>query len=203
VANKPIPLRNAGTHKGCPYTGFRRFETTPAYAGVSTTIPTACYNTQTAHGHKPHAIRVHAPRPFFDFFSASKRDFSSNPGEGIDGGRRGFLDAGAGAPIIGRDIKEAVARSRHHVFSVLQRNIMADYVATLPSLGEDAGDEATVSFVYVDSGDIVKEGDDLVEMVTDKATFNVPSPKAGTIKKMRVSEGDTVKVGDPICDMDV
>lgn len=80
---------------------------------------------------------------------------------------------------------------------------MADYVANLPSLGEDAGDEAQVSFVYVNPGDSVKEGDDLVEMVTDKATFNVPSPKTGKIKVMRVTEGDTVKVGNPICDMEI
>ena len=80
---------------------------------------------------------------------------------------------------------------------------MADYTVTLPSLGEDAGDEAQVSFVYVNPGDSVKVEDDLVEMVTDKATFNVPSPKAGKITKMLVSEGDSVKVGDPICNMDV
>ena len=80
---------------------------------------------------------------------------------------------------------------------------MANYTATLPSLGDDAGDEAQVSFVYVKPGDAVQEEADLVEMVTDKATFNVPSPKAGTIVKMLVEEGDTVKVGDPICEMDV
>lgn len=80
---------------------------------------------------------------------------------------------------------------------------MADYVVTLPSLGDDAGDEAQVSFVYVNPGDTVKEEDDLVEMVTDKATFNVPSPKAGKIKALRISEGDTVKVDDPICDMEI
>ncbi len=80
---------------------------------------------------------------------------------------------------------------------------MAEYTVTLPSLGEDAGDEAQVSFVYVNPGDAVKENDDLVEMVTDKATFNVPCPKNGKIKQMRVGEGDTVKVGDPICDMEI
>ena len=80
---------------------------------------------------------------------------------------------------------------------------MASYIANLPSLGDDAGDEATVSFVYVNAGDTVKEEADLLEMVTDKATFNVPSPKNGTIVKMLVTEGDTVKVGDPICEMDV
>lgn len=80
---------------------------------------------------------------------------------------------------------------------------MAEFIVPLPSLGDDAGEEAQVSFVYVKPGDVVKEEDDLVEMVTDKATFNVPMPKAGTITAMLVSEGDTVKVGDPICKMDV
>lgn len=79
---------------------------------------------------------------------------------------------------------------------------MADYTVTLPSLGDDAGDEAQVSFVYVKVGDKVAKDDDLVEMVTDKATFNVPCPKTGTIKKLLVAEGDSVKVGDPLCEMD-
>lgn len=80
---------------------------------------------------------------------------------------------------------------------------MAAYTVTLPSLGDDAGDEAQVSFVYVNAGDKLEVEQDLVEMVTDKATFNVPCPKAGKITKMRVAEGDTIKVGDPICDMEI
>lgn len=80
---------------------------------------------------------------------------------------------------------------------------MASYTVNLPSLGDDAGDEAQVSFVYVNVGDAVEEEADLVEMVTDKATFNVPCPKAGKIVKMLVEEGDTIKVGDPICDMEI
>lgn len=80
---------------------------------------------------------------------------------------------------------------------------MASYVVNLPSLGDDAGEEAQVSFVYVNPGDAVEQDADLIEMVTDKATFNVPSPKPGKIVKMRVAEGDTIKVGDPICDMEI
>ena len=76
---------------------------------------------------------------------------------------------------------------------------MAEYTVALPSLGEDAGDKAKVSFIYFKAGDTVKEGDDLIEMVTDKATFNVPCPRNGTIKKMLVAENDEVKVGDPLC----
>ena len=80
---------------------------------------------------------------------------------------------------------------------------MAAYTATLPSLGDDAGDEAQVSFVHVAPGDTVAEGAGLIEMVTDKAAFDVPSPKTGKIIKVLVGEGDTIKVGAPICEMEI
>ena len=66
----------------------------------------------------------------------------------------------------------------------------------LPDLGKDAGDEAEVSFWYVEEGDAVEEGQDMVEMVTDKAAFTVPSPAGGKVKEIRAQEGDKVKVGD-------
>ena len=80
---------------------------------------------------------------------------------------------------------------------------MAELTVALPSLGEDADDKAKVSFTYVDEGEQISEEDDLIEMVTDKATFNVPCPKTGTIKKMLVQEDDEVKVGDPICILEI
>ena len=66
----------------------------------------------------------------------------------------------------------------------------------LPELGEDAGDSAKVSFWYYDEGEKVEEGEDLVEMVTDKATFNVPAPVSGDLKEIFIGEGDEAKVGD-------
>ena len=66
----------------------------------------------------------------------------------------------------------------------------------LPPLGTDAGEEATVSFWYYEVGEQVSEGDDVVEMVTDKATFNVPCPASGTLAEVRTEDGDAVKVGD-------
>ena len=85
---------------------------------------------------------------------------------------------------------------------------MAEFEVRLPDLVEtsgdkDAGTSAKVSFVYVDAGDQVDEGADLVELVTDKATFNVPSPKAGKVKRVVVGESDTVNVGDIICVLEV
>jgi len=69
----------------------------------------------------------------------------------------------------------------------------------LPDLGEDAGDAATVAFWYVDPGETVEEGDELVQMLTDKATFDVPSPLAGEVKEILVEEDQEVEVGQVLC----
>jgi pyruvate/2-oxoglutarate dehydrogenase complex dihydrolipoamide acyltransferase (E2) component len=64
----------------------------------------------------------------------------------------------------------------------------------LPELGEQVK-KATVTFWYFKEGDTVKEKDDLVELTTDKAAFNVPSPHSGVLKKIMVNEGDVVQPG--------
>lgn len=69
---------------------------------------------------------------------------------------------------------------------------MADVV--LPNLGEGI-EKATVSYWYFDEGQEVKEGDELIEMATDKAVFNVPSTASGILKKKMVQDGQEVKVG--------
>ncbi len=65
---------------------------------------------------------------------------------------------------------------------------------TLPSLANGVG-KANVSYWHHSLGDTVKEGEDLVELVTDKATFNLPAPASGVLKEVLASEGDEVKVG--------
>ena len=73
----------------------------------------------------------------------------------------------------------------------------------LPSLGDDAGDEATVSVFFREVGEDIKEGDDLVEMVTEKATFTVPSPVSGSIVSLEVAEDAVVKVGDVLAVVEI
>lgn len=67
----------------------------------------------------------------------------------------------------------------------------------LPELGEGIN-EATVSFWHFSEGDEVKEGDDLVEMATEKATFNVPASASGKLSKKKFEEGQIVKVGEAL-----
>ena len=71
----------------------------------------------------------------------------------------------------------------------------------LPSLAEGVN-KASVSYWHKSVGDSVKEGEDLVELVTDKATFNMPSPATGKLKDIIVPEGDEAKVGQTIAIID-
>ncbi len=67
----------------------------------------------------------------------------------------------------------------------------------LPELSEGVT-AATISMWHFSEGDLINKDDDLVELVTDKATFNMPSPVSGKVKKIMFNEGDTVNVGNVI-----
>ncbi|HIJ72733.1 MAG TPA: hypothetical protein HPP83_01410 [Candidatus Hydrogenedentes bacterium] len=77
------------------------------------------------------------------------------------------------------------------------------YEVTLPSMGDDSDESAKVSFWLVKEGEIVMEGDDLIELTTDKAAFTVPSPKTGTLVARTVDEDDDIAAGDVICILEV
>lgn len=64
----------------------------------------------------------------------------------------------------------------------------------LPDLGEGL-DEGEVSRWLVAEGDVVAENDAVVEVQTDKATVEIPSPHAGILLKILAREGAIVKVG--------
>jgi pyruvate dehydrogenase E2 component (dihydrolipoamide acetyltransferase) len=65
----------------------------------------------------------------------------------------------------------------------------------LPDLGEGVH-EGEVLAVHVSVGQEVKEGDIILEVETDKAAVEIPSPFSATVAEIRVKPGDTVKVGD-------
>ena len=77
------------------------------------------------------------------------------------------------------------------------------YEVPLPDLGDDFLEQATVTLWHVKQGDIVHEGDDLVEMATDKASFTVPSPKTGRLVELLVEEDQEVKVDQVLCVLEV
>ena len=64
----------------------------------------------------------------------------------------------------------------------------------LPDLGEGLT-EAEIRQVLVREGDVVGEDAPLLEVETDKATVEIPSPFGGRVDKIHVHPGQTVKVG--------
>lgn len=72
-----------------------------------------------------------------------------------------------------------------------------DYV--LPEIGEGVYEAELVRWL-VKPGDAVKRGQNLLEVMTDKATMEVPSSFVGRIGALKAEEGQTVKVGQVILD---
>ena len=66
----------------------------------------------------------------------------------------------------------------------------------VPDPGEDGPKEASISFWMFEQGDRVSAGEELVELVTDKASYTVEAPSSGRLVEVRAGEGDTVKPGD-------
>ena len=66
----------------------------------------------------------------------------------------------------------------------------------VPDIGDFA--EVPVVSVLVSVGDSVSEEDPLIELESDKATMEVPSPAAGIVKEIKVAEGDSVSEGSLI-----
>jgi len=64
----------------------------------------------------------------------------------------------------------------------------------LPDLGEGLT-EAEIVSVLVHEGDVIREDAPLLEVETDKAQVEIPSPMSGRVEKIHVQPGQTVKVG--------
>src|SRR5436190_5273739 len=67
----------------------------------------------------------------------------------------------------------------------------------LPELGEGVY-EGELTGWLVKPGDAVKRGQPLLEVMTDKATMEVPAPFAGTIGELKAEPGQQVKVGQVV-----
>src|SRR4029077_1353067 len=65
---------------------------------------------------------------------------------------------------------------------------------TLPDLGEGLT-EAEIVAVLVREGDVIREDAPLLEVETDKAQVEIPSPIGGRVEKIHVTPGQTVSVG--------
>ncbi|MEM1416439.1 MAG: biotin/lipoyl-containing protein, partial [Myxococcota bacterium] len=73
---------------------------------------------------------------------------------------------------------------------------------TMPALGESVV-EGTVGSWLVKAGDAVSVDQPLVEILTDKADNELPSPHAGVVTRLLAQTDDVVAVGGPLCEIAV
>jgi pyruvate/2-oxoglutarate dehydrogenase complex dihydrolipoamide acyltransferase (E2) component len=72
-------------------------------------------------------------------------------------------------------------------------------VVRLPDLGEV---ENALVIAWLHSvGDQLSEGDDLLEVETEKTTFVVPAPVSGRLTRIGVAAGERVQIGQPLAEI--
>ena len=74
---------------------------------------------------------------------------------------------------------------------------MGDYIFKLPDIGEGVV-EGEIVLWHVKVGDSVAEDDDIVDIMTDKATVTIPSPTSGIVTEFSGEVGDMVAVGSTL-----
>ena len=76
------------------------------------------------------------------------------------------------------------------------------FVFKLPDIGEGVAEAEIVKWL-VAVGDKVTEDQPLVEVLTDKASVEIPSPRAGVVARLGGAEGATVPVGNMLIEIEV
>src|SRR5882724_10517370 len=79
---------------------------------------------------------------------------------------------------------------------------MGQYVVKLPDIGE-GGTEAEIVAWHVKIGDTIREEDPLVDVMTDKATVELPAPVGGTVVTITGQIGEKRPVGSELVVLDV
>jgi pyruvate dehydrogenase E2 component (dihydrolipoamide acetyltransferase) len=79
---------------------------------------------------------------------------------------------------------------------------MSKFEFKLPDIGEGVTEGEIVNWLVQD-GENVSENQDMVEVMTDKATVTIGAPKAGKVAERRFKVGDTVPVGEVLVVFDL
>jgi 2-oxoisovalerate dehydrogenase E2 component (dihydrolipoyl transacylase) len=79
---------------------------------------------------------------------------------------------------------------------------MPRYVVKLPDIGEGTTEAEIVAW-HVKPGDAIREEDPLVDVMTEKATVEIPAPVSGTVIALGGAVGDKRPVGSELATLDV
>jgi pyruvate dehydrogenase E2 component (dihydrolipoamide acetyltransferase) len=76
------------------------------------------------------------------------------------------------------------------------------YEFRLPDVGEGVAEGEVVKWL-VKEGDVLQEDQPMVEIMTDKATVEIPAPRAGRVSKLMYAEGQICPVGKVLIAIEV
>src|SRR5690349_15962812 len=79
---------------------------------------------------------------------------------------------------------------------------MGRYVFKLPDVGEGTAEAEIVAW-HVKVGDKIEEDQNLVDVMTDKATVEMTSPVTGVVVSLHGAPGEMATVGAPLVELDV
>ena len=79
---------------------------------------------------------------------------------------------------------------------------MGEHIIKLPDVGEGVAEAELVEW-HVKVGDLVREDTVLAAVMTDKATVEIPSPRAGKVVQRMFTEGQVCPVGKVLIAIDV
>ncbi|MEO7371267.1 MAG: dihydrolipoamide acetyltransferase family protein [Ilumatobacteraceae bacterium] len=74
---------------------------------------------------------------------------------------------------------------------------MSEYIVKLPDVGEGIAEAEIVEW-HVSAGDSITEDQVMVEVMTDKATVELPSPVSGVVISVGAAVGEVLSVGSPL-----
>ena len=79
---------------------------------------------------------------------------------------------------------------------------MGRYVFKLPDVGEGTAEAELVAW-HIKPGDLVEEDQHIIDVMTDKATVEIPAPAAGKVLSVKGAPGEMLAVGSPILVLEV
>src|ERR1700733_904427 len=79
---------------------------------------------------------------------------------------------------------------------------MGTYIFKLPDVGEGTAEAEIVAW-HVKVGDVIAEDQNLVDVMTDKATVEMTSPVSGKVISLHGEPGEMAPVGAPLVELEV
>jgi 2-oxoisovalerate dehydrogenase E2 component (dihydrolipoyl transacylase) len=79
---------------------------------------------------------------------------------------------------------------------------MGHYVFKLPDVGEGTAEAELVAW-HIKPGDLIEEDQPIIDVMTDKATVEIPAPAAGKVLSVKGSPGEMLAVGSAILVLEV